>query len=208
MSIVDVDTVLANIKACRLALKWLENYRRPVAPKNDELKWGEFVEVMGESVRYFDAFNRPTRVDMENLKRAKMSLEAADTKLKTWAGGSAVLYNVERGDLAHDLLHCKRLIAWLEKHLGGGSAASEASAVVVGQHVVPDPSKPNATVQHITDEINFILTELNVARTVQAGNHAFDYDMEPEAEARRRLFGRGERMGGLLAELKRVSEEA
>ncbi len=74
--------------------------------------------------------------------------------------------------------------------------------------LVPDPSKPNATVQHITDEINFILTELNVARTVQAGNHAFDYDMEPEAEERRRLFGRGERMGGLLAELKRVSEEA
>ena len=124
MSIVDVDTVLANIKACRLALKRLENYRRPVAPKNDELKWGEFVEVMGECVRYFDAFNKPTRVDMENLKRAKMSLEAADTKLKTWAGGSAVLYNVERGDLAPELLRCKRLIAWLEEHVGGVSEAS------------------------------------------------------------------------------------
>ena len=74
--------------------------------------------------------------------------------------------------------------------------------------LVPDPSKPNATVQHITDDINFILTQLDVARTVQAGNHAFEYDMEPEAEARRRLFGHGERMGGLLAELKRVSEEA
>ena len=134
MSIVDVDTVLANIKVGRLALKGLENYRRPVAPRNDERKWGEFVEIMGESVRYFDAFNGPTRVDMENLERVKMSLEEADTKLKTWAGGSAVLYNVERGDLAPELLRCKRLIAGLEEHVEGVSEASGASAGVVGQH--------------------------------------------------------------------------
>ena len=71
---------------------------------------------------------------MENLRRGKKSLEEADTKLKTWAGGSAVLYNVERGDLAPELLRCKRLVAWLEKHVGGVSEAPEASADVVGQH--------------------------------------------------------------------------
>ena len=73
--------------------------------------------------------------------------------------------------------------------------------------LVPDPSKPNATVQHITDDINFILTQLDVARTVQAGNHAFEYDMEPEAEARRRLFGYGRTVnvvGGMLRQLKRL----
>jgi hypothetical protein len=134
MSIVDVDTVFANIKACRQTLKGLENYRRPVAPRNDEGKWGEFVDKMGESVRYFDAFKRNAEVDMENLTRAKTSLDEADEKLKTWAGGNAVLYNVERGELAAELLRCKLLIAWLEQHVGGGSAASEASADVVDQH--------------------------------------------------------------------------
>ena len=114
--------------------RWLEEYRRPVAPRNDERKWGEFVDKMGESVRYFDAFKRNAGDDMSNLRRAKKSLEEADTKLKTWAGGSAVLYNPTRGDLAPVLLRCKQLIAWLEQHVGGVSAAIEASAGVVGQH--------------------------------------------------------------------------
>jgi hypothetical protein len=131
---VDVNIVFANIKECRQTLKRLENYRRPVVPRNDERKWGEFVDKMGESVRYFDAFKRNAGVDMENLRRAKKSMDEADEKLKAWAGGSAVLYNVERGDLASELLRCKRLIAWLEEHVEGVSEASGASAGVVGQH--------------------------------------------------------------------------
>ena len=95
-----------------------------MAPRNEEWGWAQFKDKMGESVRFFDAFKVNTRVDTENLRRAKRSLDEADEKLKAWAGGSAVLYNVERGDLAPDLLYCKRIIAWLLEHVGEVSEAS------------------------------------------------------------------------------------
>ena len=124
MSTVDMNIVVANIKACRQVLKGLQNCERPMAPRNEEWRWAEFKDKMGESVRFLYAFKNNTRVDTENLRRAKRSLDEADEKLKAWAGGSAVLYNVERGTLAPDLLYCKRIIAWLLEHVGEVSEAS------------------------------------------------------------------------------------
>ena len=124
MSSVEMNIVVANMKACRQVLKRLQNCERPMAPRNEEWRWAEFKDKMGESVRFFDAFKNNTRVDTENLRRAKRSLDEADEKLKAWAGGSAVLYNVERGALAPDLLYCKRIIAWLLEHVGEASEAS------------------------------------------------------------------------------------
>ena len=131
MSTVDVDNVVGKINACRKVLKRLESCERPVAPRNDAGKWAEFQEKMGECVRYFDAFNRNIRVDMENLKRAKTSLDEADEKLKAWAGGSAVLYNVDRGVLGPEVVYCKQLIACLLQHVG---EVSEAAGEVGAMH--------------------------------------------------------------------------
>jgi hypothetical protein len=136
MSTVDMNTVVDNIKACRNALKGLENHVRPMAPSNSEERWAEFRDKMGESVRYFDAFDKNIRVDMENLRRVERSLEEADEKLKAWAGGSTVLYNTERGDLAVKLLYCKRVVAWLQEHLGEVSEASDAIQTEVAKSVV------------------------------------------------------------------------
>ena len=126
MSSVDEEEVLSSIKRCRNALKRLENYQRPEWPTNEVGMWADFVEKMEESVRYFDAFNKVSRFDMQNLRRVKESLEEADEKLKAWAGGSAVLYNVERGDLVNTLVWCKGVVAWLLEHLGEMSAGGGA----------------------------------------------------------------------------------
>ena len=97
MSSADGASVFARMQACGKALTGLQSYRRPVVPRNDEGLWAAFAEKMGECVRHFDAFRGSDDNEMQNLRRAQKSLGEADERLQAWAGGSAVLYNRERG---------------------------------------------------------------------------------------------------------------
>ena len=125
------EIVVGNIQTCMRELKSLVNYNRPVVPSNDESLWEIFKDKMRETVVCFEAFRQ--NMETEKLRGAQSCLEEADTKLKAWAGRSAVLYNPTRGDLAPVLLYCKQVIVWLLEHLSEVSVGSVA-ADVVEQH--------------------------------------------------------------------------